>query len=194
MNLDAVFFPKCVEDIQIFRQEGWHFELNDPFGDISYKGCTSDWCSQFSCVLVFNYISFGKVPCFWLINSINFHVWKCVNFFVNNFFFLLIIGAVFNQMKKYYSQPAPISILKQTTRQASFLSTSILSNCLLSMFLTFWQVYIRTQLFLSQFMSLGNLKSYTVIIYHWWLESYQFGYYVSLVSSSLFSLFISIYV
>ncbi|PQP94514.1 presequence protease 1 chloroplastic/mitochondrial-like [Prunus yedoensis var. nudiflora] len=64
MNLDAVFFPKCVEDIQIFRQEGWHFELNDPFGDISYK------------------------------------------------------GAVFNQMKEYYSQPEPISILKKTTRQA----------------------------------------------------------------------------
>ncbi|BBH09543.1 presequence protease 2 [Prunus dulcis] len=65
MNLDAVFFPKCVEDLQIFRQEGWHFELNDPSGDISYK------------------------------------------------------GAVFNQMKEYYSQPEPISILKKTTRQAS---------------------------------------------------------------------------
>ncbi|XP_021832650.1 presequence protease 1, chloroplastic/mitochondrial-like [Prunus avium] len=75
MNLDAVFFPKCVEDIQIFRQEGWHFELNDPFGDISYK------------------------------------------------------GAVFNQMKKYYSQPAPISILKQTTRQAIFPETTYGFDC-----------------------------------------------------------------
>ncbi|GAB2267261.1 Homeobox protein PKNOX1 [Dionaea muscipula] len=36
--LDAVFFPKCVEDIQIFQQEGWHYELNDPAEDISYKG------------------------------------------------------------------------------------------------------------------------------------------------------------
>ncbi|KAK7308213.1 hypothetical protein VNO77_41813 [Canavalia gladiata] len=36
--LDAVFFPKCVEDFQIFQQEGWHFELNDPSEDITYKG------------------------------------------------------------------------------------------------------------------------------------------------------------
>lgn len=36
--LDAVFFPRCVEDFQTFQQEGWHFELNDPSEDISYKG------------------------------------------------------------------------------------------------------------------------------------------------------------
>ncbi|PIA46351.1 hypothetical protein AQUCO_01500106v1 [Aquilegia coerulea] len=36
--LDAVFFPKCVEDFQTFQQEGWHYELNDPSEDISYKG------------------------------------------------------------------------------------------------------------------------------------------------------------
>nr|CAD1820645.1 unnamed protein product [Ananas comosus var. bracteatus] len=36
--LDAVFFPKCVEDIQIFQQEGWHYELNDLAEDISIKG------------------------------------------------------------------------------------------------------------------------------------------------------------
>ncbi|KAI4295632.1 hypothetical protein L6164_035656 [Bauhinia variegata] len=36
--LDAVFFPKCVEDFQTFQQEGWHFELNDPSEDITYKG------------------------------------------------------------------------------------------------------------------------------------------------------------
>ncbi|XP_010546463.1 PREDICTED: presequence protease 1, chloroplastic/mitochondrial-like [Tarenaya hassleriana] len=36
--LDAVFFPKCVNDIHIFQQEGWHYELNDPSEDISYKG------------------------------------------------------------------------------------------------------------------------------------------------------------
>ncbi|XP_050211088.1 presequence protease 1, chloroplastic/mitochondrial-like [Mercurialis annua] len=36
--LDAVFFPKCVEDHQTFQQEGWHFELNDPSEEISYKG------------------------------------------------------------------------------------------------------------------------------------------------------------
>ncbi|XP_041011119.1 presequence protease 1, chloroplastic/mitochondrial-like [Juglans microcarpa x Juglans regia] len=36
--LDAVFFPKCVEDFHTFQQEGWHYELNDPSEDISYKG------------------------------------------------------------------------------------------------------------------------------------------------------------
>lgn len=38
--LDAVFFPKCVEDIQTFQQEGWHYELNNPSEEISYKGYT----------------------------------------------------------------------------------------------------------------------------------------------------------
>ncbi|KAM3377161.1 presequence protease 1, chloroplastic/mitochondrial [Capsicum galapagoense] len=36
--LDAVFFPKCVEDFQTFQQEGWHYELNDPSEDITFKG------------------------------------------------------------------------------------------------------------------------------------------------------------
>ncbi|CAN1773318.1 Presequence protease 1, chloroplastic/mitochondrial [Linum perenne] len=36
--LDAVFFPKCVEDESIFQQEGWHFELDDPSKEITYKG------------------------------------------------------------------------------------------------------------------------------------------------------------
>ncbi|KAK4747804.1 hypothetical protein SAY87_014390 [Trapa incisa] len=36
--LDAVFFPKCVEDIQTFQQEGWHYELDNPSEEISYKG------------------------------------------------------------------------------------------------------------------------------------------------------------
>ncbi|KAK4340269.1 hypothetical protein RND71_041731 [Anisodus tanguticus] len=36
--LDAVFFPKCVEEIQTFQQEGWHYELNDPSDDITFKG------------------------------------------------------------------------------------------------------------------------------------------------------------
>lgn len=50
--LDAVFFPKCVEDFKTFQQEGWHYELNDPSEDISYKGnfyCIySSWCSILS--------------------------------------------------------------------------------------------------------------------------------------------------
>ncbi|KAJ6385758.1 hypothetical protein OIU77_028850 [Salix suchowensis] len=36
--LDAVFFPKCMEDHHTFQQEGWHFELNNPSEEISYKG------------------------------------------------------------------------------------------------------------------------------------------------------------
>jgi presequence protease len=36
--LDAVFFPKCVEDFQTFQQEGWHYELDKPDEEISYKG------------------------------------------------------------------------------------------------------------------------------------------------------------
>ncbi|XP_042442600.1 presequence protease 2, chloroplastic/mitochondrial-like [Zingiber officinale] len=36
--LDAVLFPKCIEDFQTFQQEGWHYELNNPEEDISYKG------------------------------------------------------------------------------------------------------------------------------------------------------------
>ncbi|KAL4196966.1 hypothetical protein AMTRI_Chr04g248910 [Amborella trichopoda] len=36
--LDAVFFPKCIEDYQTFQQEGWHYELNNPEEEISLKG------------------------------------------------------------------------------------------------------------------------------------------------------------
>ncbi|KAF3521612.1 hypothetical protein F2Q69_00046612 [Brassica cretica] len=36
--LDAVFFPKCVDEVHTFQQEGWHYELNHPSEDISYKG------------------------------------------------------------------------------------------------------------------------------------------------------------
>ncbi|KAL5541112.1 hypothetical protein UlMin_043398 [Ulmus minor] len=36
--LDAVFFPKCVEDFQTFQQEGWHYELDNPSEEITYKG------------------------------------------------------------------------------------------------------------------------------------------------------------
>ncbi|CAN6478466.1 unnamed protein product [Victoria cruziana] len=36
--LDAVFFPKCIDDFQTFQQEGWHYELNDPTEELSFKG------------------------------------------------------------------------------------------------------------------------------------------------------------
>ncbi|KAH7277479.1 hypothetical protein KP509_39G053600 [Ceratopteris richardii] len=36
--LDAVFFPKCVNDKQIFQQEGWHHELNEISEEITLKG------------------------------------------------------------------------------------------------------------------------------------------------------------
>ena len=27
--LDAVFHPRCVRDVKVFEQEGWHYELED---------------------------------------------------------------------------------------------------------------------------------------------------------------------
>lgn len=36
--LDAVFYPKCLEDPRIFLQEGWHYELEDPNKAVEYKG------------------------------------------------------------------------------------------------------------------------------------------------------------
>jgi presequence protease len=40
--LDAVFFPKCVEDFQTFQQEGWHYELDNPEEEITFKGLAAD--------------------------------------------------------------------------------------------------------------------------------------------------------
>lgn len=45
--LDAVFFPKCVEDFQTFQQEGWHYELNDPSDEITFKGSPISLLSHF---------------------------------------------------------------------------------------------------------------------------------------------------
>ena len=45
--LDAVFFPKCIEDFQTFQQEGWHYELNNPSEDITYKGVWVFVCLYF---------------------------------------------------------------------------------------------------------------------------------------------------
>jgi Zn-dependent M16 (insulinase) family peptidase len=36
--LDAVFHPHVVYEVHTFQQEGWHYELNDPSEDITYKG------------------------------------------------------------------------------------------------------------------------------------------------------------
>jgi Zn-dependent M16 (insulinase) family peptidase len=36
--LDAVLHPTCVADKQVFEQEGWHYELEDPADDITLKG------------------------------------------------------------------------------------------------------------------------------------------------------------
>lgn len=36
--LDAVFHPNCVEDPRIFAQEGWHYELDDKEGPLTFKG------------------------------------------------------------------------------------------------------------------------------------------------------------
>lgn len=36
--LDAVFAPKVCEREEIFMQEGWHYEIEDPAGPMTYKG------------------------------------------------------------------------------------------------------------------------------------------------------------
>lgn len=36
--LDAVFYPNIYSNEKIFRQEGWHYELDDPEGELRYNG------------------------------------------------------------------------------------------------------------------------------------------------------------
>lgn len=36
--LDAVLHPNCIKDPQIFAQEGWHYELDNPQEPLTYKG------------------------------------------------------------------------------------------------------------------------------------------------------------
>ena len=36
--LDAVFHPLCVTRKEIFLQEGWHYELDDPEGELTCNG------------------------------------------------------------------------------------------------------------------------------------------------------------
>lgn len=56
--LDAVFFPKCVDDFQTFQQEGWHYELNNPEEDISYKGCLLDLLSVINVFISYQQLIF----------------------------------------------------------------------------------------------------------------------------------------
>lgn len=36
--MDAVFHPRCITDPKVFEQEGWHYELDKPGEEITYKG------------------------------------------------------------------------------------------------------------------------------------------------------------
>ena len=36
--LDAVFHPRCMTNEKTFAQEGWHYELDDPDGEMTFKG------------------------------------------------------------------------------------------------------------------------------------------------------------
>ncbi|KAF5843319.1 Metalloenzyme, LuxS/M16 peptidase-like protein [Dunaliella salina] len=36
--LDAVFHPRCINDPKVFEQEGWHYELDSPQDELSFKG------------------------------------------------------------------------------------------------------------------------------------------------------------
>lgn len=100
--LDAVFFPRCVEDFQIFQQEGWHFELNDPSEDITYKGFMKHYS--------------------YLFILLRLHIFElqllCISIFSNDVLFV-VPGVVFNEMKGVYSQPD--NILGRAAQQASFL-------------------------------------------------------------------------
>jgi hypothetical protein len=51
---DAVFHPCCVDEVHTFQQEGWHYELNDPYEYITYKGKKAACGTQlFCCCLQF---------------------------------------------------------------------------------------------------------------------------------------------
>ena len=82
--LDAVFFPNCVDDFQTFQQEGWHYELDNPEEEITYKGL------------------FAQSN---LIEQAILHVTLLViqNAFEYNP--LTVLGVIFNEMKGVYSQP-----------------------------------------------------------------------------------------
>jgi hypothetical protein len=82
--LDAVFFPKCVDDFQTFQQEGWHYELDNPEEEITYKGL------------------FAQSN---LIEQANLHVTLLVTQNAFEYNPLTILGVVFNEMKGVYSQP-----------------------------------------------------------------------------------------
>jgi Zn-dependent M16 (insulinase) family peptidase len=82
--LDAVFFPKCVDDFQTFQQEGWHYELDNPEEEITYKGL------------------FAQSN---LIEQANLHVTLLVIQKAFEYNPLIILGVVFNEMKGVYSQP-----------------------------------------------------------------------------------------
>eukprot|EP00955_Chlamydomonas_euryale_P003355 36170-Chlamydomonas_euryale.AAC.2 len=36
--MDAVFHPRCISDEKVFEQEGWHYELDTPGGDMVRVG------------------------------------------------------------------------------------------------------------------------------------------------------------
>ena len=36
--LDAVFHPRCVNNEKTFQQEGWHYELDSPDQEMTFKG------------------------------------------------------------------------------------------------------------------------------------------------------------
>lgn len=38
MYLDAVFYPRAINDPQVLQQEGWHFELEKPSDPLTFKG------------------------------------------------------------------------------------------------------------------------------------------------------------
>ncbi|RXH97282.1 hypothetical protein DVH24_035950 [Malus domestica] len=77
VHLNAVSFPNCVENDQIFQQPGWCQKLNDPCDNISYqkvvfnKRNNTKWLMEKPCILSFMVVEEnGKRKAFGFVTSI----------------------------------------------------------------------------------------------------------------------------
>lgn len=135
-----------MEDLQTFQQEGWHFELNDPSEDITYKGF----------LIHSSYLFFNPLQ---HLSSIDTFGHSCFSIIPNNVLFV-VPGVVFNEMKGVYSQPD--NILGRTAQQASFFMACL---ALLCSFLHVFVFCIELSLFPILFWVLHFLH---VISHHHW--------------------------
>jgi hypothetical protein len=124
--LDAVYFPNCLKDENTFLQEGWHYELNNPSEDITFKGILIYYVLGHCCTfyVIVYYLGF------------NFFFWveflNAPDYLAYSGLALFIAGVVFNEMKGVYSQPD--NVLGRVSQQVSFHCTPLfdVSCCFLS--------------------------------------------------------------